>query len=713
MQARGCLLALALLAVASRQAAAGEGSPLGKVLELLDELSGKISGEGGKADEAYRKYVAWCDDSASSMRFEIKSTTSKKEKLQSSIDKLTSQVTVCDSKIGKLVESAAASSKDLEAATAIRQKEAAEFEANEAELMDTVDTLKRAISIITKEMGKNPASFAQVDTSNFKALMQSLGAIVDAAALSAASKEKLMALVQSSQQSQDSADDDLSGAPAGSAYKSHSSGLVDLMEDLQEKAEEDLNTLRKAEQNAKQNYEMLKTSLEDSAKNGAKDLADEKSSKSAAEEEKASNQKDLGIAAKALEDAESMLSDIKSECMSVAADHEESVRSRKEELTVINEAKKALQDSTGSALDQQGRLSFVQVRSNLHSRTDLKRAEVLNVVKRLAKRFHSSTLTQLASRIAAAIKLGGAAGEDPFSKVKGMIQDLIAKLEREASASAEEKAYCDDEMQKTEEKKGELEDDMEKVTAKMDKASATSVMLKNEVKQLQSELAQLAGSQSDLDAVRKEQQEEYLRAKKEFETGQASVRKALDILRQYYGSKEAAAMLQTDSDSDLGDLMAQPAKPVMHSKGTGAGNGIIGILEVCVSDFAQNLAKIDQEEEDEQTYYDHTTQENKETSAMKKQDIGYKTQEFKSLDKALADMAEDKETMDTQLKAVLEYYSKVKERCVARPESYAERKTRREAEVSGLKEALSILESETALVQVRTKRTTRREPLRP
>jgi len=346
----------------------------------------------------------------------------------------------------------------------------------------------------------------------------------------------------------------------------------------------------------------------------------------------------------------------------------------------------------------------------MRSRSDLKRAEVLSVVKRLSKRFHSTTMAQLASRIAAVIKLKGASGEDPFEKIKGMIEDMIAKLEQEAASSADEKAYCDDEMAKTAEKKGELEDDMEKLSAKMDKSDATSVMLKNEVKQLQTELASLAKSQAEMDKIRNDQRVEYTKAKAELDQGLAGLRKALEILRQYYGSKEAAALLQ--SGSDLGDFMAQPAKPVMHSKSSGAGQGIIGILEVCASDSAKNLAKIEQEEDDEQSYYDQMTQENKVTKELKVQDVTYKVQEFKSLDKSLADMSSDKETMDAQLKAVLEYYSKVKDRCVAKPEGYEERKSRRDAEIAGLKEALSILESETALVQVRSRRATRQTFLR-
>lgn len=44
-----------------------------------------------------------------------------------------------------------------------------------------------------------------------------------------------------------------------------------------------------------------------------------------------------------------------------------------------------------------------------------------------------------------------------------------------------------------------------------------------------------------------------------------------------------------------------------------------------------------------------------------------------------------------------------KERCIAKPETYAQRAERRTAEISGLKQALSVLEDETALVQKRKK----------
>jgi len=457
-----------------------------------------------------------------------------------------------------------------------------------------------------------------------------------------------------------------------------------------------LAALRKAETNTKQNFEMLEQSLTDANSNDNKDMADEKAAKAAAEEEKASDTKDLEMTVKALADANAVLASIKSDCMQVASDHEATVAGRNDELKAISDAKKILEDTTSGAVTQS--YSLVQLsssRSQMRTSVDLKKAEVITAVQQLAKKYHSSALTQLASRMQAVVRMGVAAGEDPFVKVKGLITDLIAKLEAEASASAEEKAYCDDQMAKTEEKKSELDEDMAALTAKIDKAAATSAALKADVKELQAELAALAKLQAEMDSIRSEENALYTKAKADLTLGLKGVRDALSVLSAYYGGA-AASMLQGGE--------WQPAKPVLHSAATGAGSSVIGILEVVESDFAKNLAQEEAEEDDAQSLYDKTTQENKVTNTMKSQDVVYKTKEFKSLDKSVAEMTSDHAGKDTQLKAVLEYYAKVKDRCIAKPESYEERKARREAEIAGLKQALSILESETALVQLRTKR---------
>lgn len=303
----------------------------------------------------------------------------------------------------------------------------------------------------------------------------------------------------------------------------------------------------------------------------------------------------------------------------------------------------------------------------------------------LARQQHSSALAQLASRVAVVVRYG-AGSADPFAKIKGLIQDMIAKLQSEAQSEATEKAYCDEELANTEAKKQELDAEIEGLTTKIDQAGAQSAATKKEVKELQAELAKLAEEQAAREQWRGDEKAAYDVAKADLEQGLGGVRKALSTLRNYYNGGGAA-------------LLEQPAQPAGHDASTGAGQSIIGILEVVESDFANNLSKEETAEASAVEIYERSTQENKITVAEKEQDVKYKTAEFVTLDKHIAEHSSDRDTANTELAAVMEYYGQLKDRCIAKPETYEARSSRRQAEIAGLKEALSILENETALVQ--------------
>merc|ERR1712008_156961 len=568
----------------------------------------------GAEAKAYKEYFTWCADMAKNAGFEIKTAEATKEKLEAKIGELASSITVSVSKIEELVASIAADDAELKNATAIRKKENDEFTKNEAELMDCLDTLERAIGILSKEMEKNPAALAQIDTSSTERLVQTLGAVISAAGFAGADRTKLVALIQSQQDTGEDNQD--TGAPAAAGYKSHSSGIIDVLEDMKEKAESELSDLRKEETNSQHNYDMLKQSLQDQMAADTKDMEDEKAGKAEAEEGKATAEGDLEETVKMLKNTKDDLATASSTCMTTAADHEATGNARNEELKAIATARKILEETTSGA--EKESYSFLQV-TRLQSRADLAGLEVVQLVKKLARSHHSAALAQLASRMTAAIRFGSRNGDDPFAKVKGLIETMIAKLEKEAEEDATEKAYCDEEMAKTGAKHGELTDDIAKLTAKIDQAESKSVALSEDIKQLEAELAALMKSQSEMDKIRQEENSDYVTAKADLSLGLEGVRKALTVLRDYYANSDA--------------LLQQPAMPEKHTKATGAGTGIIGILEVVESDFAKSLAEEEAQEDDAQTEYDEITQENKVTKTMKGQDLKYKTKEVKGLKK--------------------------------------------------------------------------------
>merc|ERR1712039_343991 len=293
----------------------------------------------------------------------------------------------------------------------------------------------------------------------------------------------------------------------------------------------------------------------------------------------------------------------------------------------------------------------------------------------------STELAQLAARMGSAISTSSKLGEDPFAKIKGLIQDMIEKLEKEAEEDATQKAYCDKELAETNEKKADKTAEIEKLTTQIDKMSARSAELKEEVAALEKALSELASSQAEMDKLRAEEKETYASNKADMEQGLKGVKLALKVLKNYYAKEDKA-----------------------HSAADGAGGGIIGLLEVVESDFTKGLAEMTSTEESAQAAYDAQTKVNEIEKVTKEQDVKYKTKESTELDKTVAETSSDRAGVQEELDAVLAYLKKIEDQCIAKAETFEERKARFEAELAGLKEALRVLEDETALLQRASKR---------
>merc|ERR1719245_2086205 len=261
---------------------------------------------------------------------------------------------------------------------------------------------------------------------------------------------------------------------------------------------------------------------------------------------------------------------------------------------------------------------------------------------------------------------------------------MLEKLEKEASDEADKKAWCDKETAETTAKKEEHTDDIEKMSTKIDQMTAQSARLKEEVAALQAELSKLVKAQADMDKIRAEEKETFEANKAEQEKGLTGIRTALKVLKDYYAGDSA------------------------HGSSTGAAGGIVGLLEVAESDMSKELAEITSAEETAAAEYETITKENAIEKTTKEQDVKYKSKESAQLDKSSAELAADRTGSQQELDAVMEYLAKINEQCVAKAETYEERKARREKELAGLKQALSVLESETAFIQKRSTRRTLR-----
>jgi hypothetical protein len=667
-------------------------SPIEKIIQLLGDLEAKIIKDGEETQKLYEEFTDFCKDTSKDTQFELKTSKSDAERFAATVADKEAEISALETKIGELSTTIATNSKDLEAATAIRKKEKADYDTADAELAETVDMLRRAIAILEKEMSKT--GFLQ--TSSMGKVKDALSALVMAEGVrgvSGADAARIAALLQDS-------DGDLQlqpgGAPDPAAYKSKSGGIVSAMEDMLEKAEAQRADGQKAEMEANHNFKMLKQSLEDAVANQDKELAESKKAKALAEEDKATATGEYDRVQKEIAADETKLKDLQHECMTKAEDHETEQAERTAELTALATAKKIIKEKTGGAskrtydLDQQdadASASFLQIRARTHTGVKAREIKdrVVSMIQGLAKETQVPALAQLALRIRSLSMMSA----DPFAKVKGMIQEMIEKLVKEAEEEAGHKAFCDKEMAETEAKKADKEEEVDDLNTKIDRAAAKIAKLKETIALLEEELGKIGSEQKTADETRMAEKEAWGAAKSDFEQGLEGVQMALEVLRDYYAEKDDAALMQ-GAQSDLGDAMS------LAQKSTGAASGIIGMLEVAESDFSKMLAEGQAAEDLSQSEYEALTEDNKVLTAEKTTAVKYKNKDKKETEAFLAETKDDLGTTQEELDAVLEYYDKLKPQCIAKPEPYAERKKRREKEIAGLKEALDILEAESA-----------------
>jgi len=643
--------------------AAASGTPTAKVLDLLAGLQKKVTKEGEESAKVHAAAGDMCNDKSKDVGFAIETGNREIEGLKAAIAKETSKSDELTTKVDELVKSIAEAADNLAAAQKVRATDAADFAAEEKELLSVIDTLERAIGILEKELNGASSSVAMLQVKNAKGLTQALQAMVEASMMGSADAARLASLSQVSASDEAAADDAALGAPAAAVYENKSGGIVDTLNGLLDQAHSQLSAARKKETSGQHEFALLEQSLNDDTAASNKDLSEAKAGIAESGEAKAVANGDLAAAKNALDADNNDLAELKQYCANEADDYATELKNRAEELAALKAAIDAISEATGAA----AQVSFLQLKSDL----GFKAATFL---RQLAHgKDGSAALAQLASRVSSTVRLAARAGNDPFSKVKGLISDMIAKLEKEASADATKKAYCDKETADSTSSKNEKAADVEKLTVRIDRMAARSASLKEEVATLEAELAALAKAQVEMDKVRSAEKANFDADKPELEAGIKGVQVGAKILKEYYGS--------SGSDSK------------------GAVNSILGFLEVIEADFSKALAQRSAAEDSAQAEYEKMTQQNKVTRTSKEQDRKYKEQEMTTLASDIAAAKADRESKQTELDSVLDYLAELNKMCVAKAETYGERAAKRAAEIAGLKEALDILNSEAGFLQ--------------
>jgi chromosome segregation ATPase len=678
-------------------------SPVQKVIELLEENKVKIANDLAAEEKEMAEYTEYCDKQSSELGYAIKTGTSKIEDLTATIEKCSTKIPAYEDEIATLGTEVASKSKQLYEATELRKKEKVDFDAAEKELMISIDQLDRAVSIIKREMS-TITGFAQGATGaktrkqkEAELAVKVLKKIIDSSSIRTSTARKIEGLLQTG--SMDHEDFSFRhGQPQATqvAYESKSGGIVEKIEELKEEAEETLTGTRSAEMKAVQDFEMLEQSLNNGITVANDKISTAKSASGLTTEELNKAKADLGETEAAKAADGKALGELKHDCEESAANWAARQESASAEMEAINKAIGVLSEGVRVLLQTKSTKRSYNAVDKYESddedespatvdSTQPSRQHLVAKLKDISKKFGSFALMELA----------GSAAMDPFVKIRGLIEDMISKLLKEAQEEATQKAFCDEEMGKSKKSESEKTMTLDKLNSRIDKASARTAELTESVKTLEEEIAAIDAAVAEATKLRTEEKATNTKAITDFGDAAAATEKAIKILKDFYDN---AALLQTGATT-LRKSAEDADAPEFGSSKSDAGSVIIGILEMSNEDFVKLHSETVTSEAEAEEAYEKMMNDNKASKGAKLAEVKASLSEVKSLKVALENHGEDKGMTQSELDAVLAYIEKLKPQCEEKVMSYAEKKARREAEIVGLKEALEILASEAALVQ--------------
>merc|ERR1719330_716514 len=269
-----------------------------------------------------------------------------------------------------------------------------------------------------------------------------------------------------------------------------------------------------------------------------------------------------------------------------------------------------------------------------------------------------------------------------------MIKDLIVKLMEQANTEADHKAYCDTELATNRQTREIKTSEVDELSANIEKDTATSAQLSEEIAELSDSIADLRRQQALASKNRNAEKATNAKTVEEAKAAQAAVERATQILKAFYANAADATLLQ--GGSGLRQEMALAAQAPYKGMQSESG-GIMGFLEVILSDFARLESETSAAEDRAAAMYEKFMDESNHDVAVKETEKQHKEDSKQQTDANIASFKKELQLTQGELDAALAYYDKLKPDCVDHSLSYSERVQMREEEIQSLKEALNIL----------------------
>jgi len=704
------------LTLVQRRGADVKVNPVTKVVKMLEEMKATAEKEAKEDDEVYANMGCWCETNDKEKTEAIKVAEARIEELSAAIETGTAHAGELATQISALKDDIAADQDALAEAKAIREKEKADFEADDKDLSETSGLLKQAIEILSKvqlaqkdKVSKTPSAAEQEQQS--QALVQVRELVKRASSPRKAAGGAYFSVMQKdlwdllSTMPHASVDDaphvitGLSQQPTGAAagatsYSARSSSIFGILQEMLSTMNKDLASAHKAEITAEIGFQRLRATKEGEIEAATKS-AEEKSAELADTNQKVAQAKeDIEDTKEALSADEKFLMDLKKRCSTAADDYAARSKTRQDEILAISEAINIL--TTDDARDLISKsISLLQTRgrhqqheANGAATTELSiRQHAASQLLQVAKRHSGTSGGWNLALLAVSTQLDG------FEKVKAMMDKMVVELKQQQKQEFEKHESCKKDIDTNEDATMVKESEKKDLDAKIVDLSAQLERLTKELDELNLQVQEAHTSMKQAGETRKKENHEFQQMVSDQRATIEILHKALDRLNEFYA--ETPSLLAMKAHGKQEPVPGAPVEPPPAAgkdfEKSGMAPGVIQMLEKIIqeAEIADKEA-VSAEQKSQQAYSEFVANTNAALDSYAKA-IATNTE---NKDKAIADKLEagqDLAAVKTAIGDLQDENKALHLNCDYLLTNYNIRQTARQQEIEAIQEAKAIL----------------------
>lgn len=623
--------------------AMGSGAnPIRKVVNLLQNMKAKVEKEGDTEEKLYEKFQCYCKKNIAETDQNLKTNQEKLPPLQKTLESTVQEANQLTAQIQSAKTERQEAEEALTAATAMRQKEKADFAQSSQEQKATIDSIEQAVKALTKGMA---SAFLQTEAAeSLRRFAFNRDGMVEA------DRQELLAFLQN-----------------GADYVPQSGQILGMLKHMGSETHEAMLEAREVEGKAQQEFKDLSAAKTKEIK--ALTVSIEEKMEQLGELKVAVVRLKSGIqeAETAVAEDQKVLQSLHSSCNKKAAAWDARVKTRGEELMAISETMKILDDDAESFRKALPPISFLQVDSTASLKERVRRSlEAVPGAK--------TDLILLALR---GKKIG-------FDKVVQMIHSMKATLKKEQENEDKKKEYCKQQFDSSDDKKRSLLLQVSNKETNIDSAKDALKMMETKIQELKAGLEKLDQDVAEATEQRKKEHEEFEDVMSSNTQAQSLLKVAKERMMQFYASPSLVEVSEQKGPEEAPETFGSYAKSSQAS-------GAVGLLTSLIGDTARQMSEAEAEEKEDQKDYEEIMQDSSKKRQSDSRSIAQKTAQKADLASDLQVLKGGRASAEKELAATKDYIHNLHDECDWLLSNFQARQDARDEELESLDRAKAVL----------------------